>query len=489
MITLEEEFGRLDAAREWGPWEPAPDEPWDLKRVGHLYRRAAFAAHWSELTAAVKAGPEAAVDRLFEGGPGRADFDELMDAAAPAQTFARPRFNPNDPSNPDLEGWWLHRMVLTPHPLQERMTLFWHNHFATSINKVKLPVLMRDQNFLFRRHALGKFDALVQEVSKDSAMLVWLDSNSNIKGNPNENYARELMELFCLGVGNYTEKDVREAARAFTGWHTNANPNGGLSPTTPAQFVFQPSQHDDGEKTVLGKTGNWDGADVVRIVLGQPSCSRFVVRKLYRHFVSEAAVPPDSLIEPLAEKFRASGFDIAVVLKTILRSRHFYSRFAHRQRVKSPVEFIVGLLRSLEATLPADIGSGSLGITTEGVGQALFAPPTVKGWDGAKAWLNTATLLGRHNTAWDLLQEPGGPAGTRVDPSAVVARHLKARDANAQVAFLLDLLLQPGPGDIDGRGKTLVASFLGEESSATARGRQLREAAHAIVCMPLYQLA
>ncbi|HEY8506382.1 MAG TPA: DUF1800 domain-containing protein, partial [Gemmataceae bacterium] len=276
------------------------------------------------------------------------------------------------------------------------MTLFWHNHFATSIAKVRLPLLMRDQNLLLREHALGKFGPLVQAVSKDPAMLVWLDSNSNVKGKPNENYARELMELFTLGVGNYTERDVREAARAFTGWHTNVNPQAGFNINDPRfkpAFTFQRALHDDGEKTVLGRTGKWDGDDVVRIVLGQPACARFIARKFYRDFVGEAVAPPDALIEPLADCFRKSDYDIADLLKTVLRSRHFYSDFAYRQRVKSPAEYVVGLLRGLGAELPAEAPGLSLPAAMQELGQTLFAPPSVKGWDGGGAWLNTATLL------------------------------------------------------------------------------------------------
>jgi uncharacterized protein (DUF1800 family) len=412
-----------------------------------------------------------------------------MDAVGPGQAFPRqPRF-PDDPFGPDLEGWWLHRMALGPHPLRERMTLFWHNHFATSINKVKLPVLMRDQNQLFRRHALGKFPGLVQAVSRDPAMLVWLDSNSNVRGKPNENYARELMERFCLGVGNYTEKDVQEAARAFTGWHTNMNPDGGLNPSVKPEFLFQPGQHDDGEKTVLGQTGKWNGSDVVRIVVDHPACARFVARKLYRQFVGEAAVPPDPLLEPLAEWLRASGYDVGAVLKVVLRSRHFCSKFAYRQRVKSPAEYVVGLLRALEAKVPQEAAAGSLGVTTQGLGQTLFAPPSVKGWDGGPAWLNTATVLARHNMAWRLIQEPGGPAGARVHPAALVAKHAAGREPAGQVAFLFDLLLQPDAGEVDEKARELLAGFLAGPATGTARDRRVREASHAVACMPLFQLS
>jgi uncharacterized protein (DUF1800 family) len=381
-------------------------------------------------------------------------------------------------------------MILTPHPLRERVTLFWHNHFATSIAKVKLPALMRDQNLLLRRHALGKFGPLVQAVSKDPAMLVWLDSNANVRGKPNENYARELLELFCLGVGNYTEADVREAARAFTGWHTNVNPDGGYNPGTPPAFVFQRSMHDDGDKTVLGKSGKLDGGDVVRIVLEQKACARFLARKLYRHFVGEAVTPPDGLIEPLAERLRASDYDVGDTLRVILRSRHFYSPFAFRQRVKGPVEYVVGLLRGLGAKMPGDAVGLSLPAATQELGQTLFAPPSVKGWDGGQAWLNTATVLARHNMAWRLLQGATGPHAVRLDPAGLVNRHAHGGGPAGRTAFLLDLMLQPGHGEIDARVREKLTAFLADgKPQGPVLDRRVREAAHAVAAMPLFQLA
>jgi uncharacterized protein (DUF1800 family) len=490
MTDLAAELDRLDAAREWEPWRPGPTDPWGLKWAGHLYRRAAFGGSWAELKAAVKAGPDATVELLFAGGPGQAEFDQIMDDYAPGTTNPRQPGNPNaDPFGVDLEGWWLHRMILTPHPLREKLTLFWHNHFATSIAKVRLPALMRDQNLLLRRHALGQFGPLVQAVSKDPAMLVWLDSNSNVRGRPNENYARELMELFCLGVGNYTEADVREAARAFTGWHTNVTVEGNFNQSTKPAFVFHRSLHDDGEKTVLGKTGKWDGGDVVRIILDRPACARFIVRKLYRHFVSEAATPPDRLIEPLAERLRKSDYDIGAGLKVMLRSRHFFSAFALRQRVKGPVEYTVGLLRGLEAEMPQEAVGLSLPAATQELGQTLFAPPSVKGWDGGEAWLNTATVLARHNLAWRLLQGSGGPHAVRLNPARLVTRNAPS-DPGKQTAFLLDLLVQPDAGEVDDRARAKLTAFLAEgKPRGAALDRRVREAAHAVATMPLFQLA
>ena len=275
--TLEE----IDPAEAWKPWQPSPGDPWNRKWAAHLYRRAAFGYSREDLIEAERLGLQGTLDLLFEGRPYATEsLETLIDVGR--LTALR------DDGGDQLRGWWLYAMLQGGHPLREKLTLFWHDHFATSLAKVQNPSLMFRQNCLLREHALSRFGPMLQAISRDGAMLVWLDSNSNVKGSPNENYARELMELFSLGVGNYTEKDVREAARAFTGWRTDG-----------AEFAFSAAIHDSGTKTVLGQTGNWDGGDVVRIVLEQPAAARFLVRKLYRFFVSEADQVPEALLEPL----------------------------------------------------------------------------------------------------------------------------------------------------------------------------------------------
>src|SRR5437879_11377787 len=226
---------RVDPVQAWQPWQPGAADPWNLKWAGHLYRRAAFGATLTELREAVRRGFPSTLDLLIQGQP---------DASRRQQTLTQVAKQEREISN--LRGWWMYMILYSPHPLREKMTLFWHNHFATSIAKVQNGPLMFRQNCLLREHALGKFEPFLQAMSKDGAMLVWLDSNSNVKGRPNENYARELMELFSLGVGHYTEKDIREAARAFTGWRTNGE-----------SLAFDARSHDDGPKTVLGQTGTW----------------------------------------------------------------------------------------------------------------------------------------------------------------------------------------------------------------------------------------
>jgi uncharacterized protein (DUF1800 family) len=323
---------RIDPDDAWSPWKPSARDPWNRKWAAHLYRRAAFGASGAELAAAEKAGFAATLALLLEGEAG-ADkrlpaLHEAGESAAAVPAPARPAnpipgAPPPPPEGEPLREWWVGCMLRSGHPLREKLTLFWHNHFATSLAKVRDARLMFRQNVLFREHALGKFGPLLRAVGRDGAMLVWLDSNSNVKGKPNENYAREVMELFSLGVGNYTEKDIREAARAFTGWHTDGT-----------GFRFNASEHDTDPKTVLGKTGDWDGDDVVSIILDQPAAARFLVRKLYVYLVSETS-PPDALLEPLCTAFRKSSYDVSALVKTILSSRLFYSNHAFRKRSRA----------------------------------------------------------------------------------------------------------------------------------------------------------
>jgi hypothetical protein len=469
-------LSQLDPVEAWQAWSPSANDPWSMKWAGHLYRRAAFGATWSELQAAVKAGPDATLRKLFTPGPEQAEFDHLMDTLGPETG----QYQPMEQGNESLQGWWLFRMIATRFPLLERLALFWHNHFATSVAKVQQFAPMKGQNLLIRKHALGNFGPFVLAMSQDPAMLIWLDSNSNVCGRPNENYARELMELFTLGVPHYTEQDVREAARAFTGWHTDGR-----------RFTFARFQHDAGSKTFLGRTGAWDGGDIVRIILEQPAAARFLVRKLYRHFIREDEAPPDALLEPLAERFRRSDYDIADLLKTLLGSRLFFSGHAYRRRIKSPVEFIVGLLCSLEGKMQVEAGAiPALAQALEGQGQRLFAPPTVKGWDGGKAWLNSATLLARHNTAWRFVQSGPAPLGVTVKVADLVKRHAGRDDPAKQVGFFLDLFLQPAPGEVAEAARQKLTEFLARDKPPGGASEQrLRETAHAILLMPEYQLA
>jgi hypothetical protein len=488
---------KVDSAKAWQPWEPTTTDPWSLKWAGHLYRRAAFGAGPEELREAVKNGLPATFTKILAVDPAKAlEWRNLLE-------FLGGQIAPKNNAF-ELRGWWLYAILQSPFPLQEKMTLFWHNHFATSIAKVQRTVMMYQQNQLLRRHALEKFGPFLLEMSKDPAMLVWLDSNSNVKGRPNENYARELMELFSLGVGNYSESDIREAARAFTGWHTDDN-----------QFEFESSLHDNGEKTVLGQKGKWNGDDIVRIVLAQPAAAYFLVRKLYRYFISENANPPDTLLEPLVDAFRKSEYNIGTVVETMLRSQHFFSDYAYRQRIKNPVEYVVGTIRLLWRKGAEDklVEPTALIPELELMGQELFAPPNVKGWVGGKNWLNSATVLARHNFAQKVaagqlpnsggpnfifgvpIPEPPQPPPKDADSPEPISsrdashlvRHEKITEPERIVDMLAAMILQ---GEINKESRGKLIAFMAEgKPEGAAWNRRIRETIHAIMAMPEYQLA
>jgi uncharacterized protein (DUF1800 family) len=461
----------IDPGWAWEPYRADDKAPWNVQRVGHLYRRAAFGANADELDAALKAGPEQAIENLLKGDAGQEEFDRQT--APLAESIARGN------NGQQLRAWWLHRMLASPHPLQEKLTLFWHNHFATSNAKVQNARFMLGQYELLRKHALGNFATLLQEISKDPAMMVWLDTRDSKKGNPNENYARELMELFSLGIGNYTEKDIREGARAFTGWEIRG--------TEP---FFNANQHDNGEKTFLGQTGNFKGDDIVRICLEQPPAPKFLVAKLYRFLISETVPGTPELLAPLAAEFHKSGYDFGALVKTMLRSNLFFSPQVYRTRIKSPVEFALGIVRGLEG----HIGTSALASALEELGQNIFNPPTVKGWDGGPAWLNGQTLLFRQNLALALTSTEDARFGRRTDPAALLRKHGKKTDEEV-LAFFLTLFLQDDlPAESRRRlldyqeraHKQTVPVYWTTEDAADHRVRAL---CHLVLTQPEFQLA
>ena len=310
-----------------------------------------------------------------------------------------------------LRAWWVREMLSTPSPLTERMTLFWHNHFTSGQDKVQYPQQMAQQNMLLRRDALGNFGELLHDVAKDPAMLQYLDGASNRKGKPNENFAREVMELFTLGEGHYTQRDVSEAARAYTGWS--------LDPDTQA-YVWRANQHDDGDKTVLGQTGPFDGDQVLDILLARPETATFVTTKLWREFVSDT--PDPARIAPIAAQFRASHYDIKVALRGLFMSDAFWDDGDRGVLVKSPVEFVVGTLRAF------DIGydnTAPFAAQIRTLGENLFYPPNVKGWPGGTIWINSSTLLARKQFVEQLFratetarpQRMNNPVGAKIAAS------------------------------------------------------------------------
>lgn len=468
MSTVQDALNRLRPDVAFQPYFPTAGNPWNATKAAHLFRRTAFAAPWNETAAAVKETPDAVVDRLLRPNEDaeHAFEEEIAKLEEGVLASSEPR---------QLKGLWLYSMVNSPHPLRERLTLFWHDHFATSNAKVNDLRLMQRQISALRRHALGHFGDMLHEITRDPAMLVWLDSNTNRKGRPNENYAREVFELFSLGVGNYTEMDIQESARALTGWSVR-----------DGRAVFTPGDHDRGEKTILGRTGPWSAGDIVRIALSQPACSRFLVRKLFAEFVSETAELPDAYVEPLAEAFRIRDYDIEWLMSALLRSWVFYSPAAIGQRIKSPIEFLVGSVRALEGK----IGPLSLADLCDQMGQSPFYPPSVKGWDGGAKWLNSTTLLLRQNLAFDVTRGEG--FARRCDPARLASKYQLSGD-EALAAFFLNLFHQnpdheATPGILDHLRQERARRTAEGYSPSAIDGFLARTAAHLAMTLPEYQL-
>lgn len=375
---------------------------WTKKEATHLLRRCASGASPAEIERALKEGMEKTVTRLVDGEPENEDFTAtetlLHRSALKSENIG------------SLKNWWLFRFLKTANPFAEKMTLLWHNHFATSNAKVRSTEKMNTQHALIRRHALGNFADLFRAMARDVAMLVWLDGNANRKRHPNENFAREVMELFALGVGNYSESDIKEAARAFTGWHVRKD-----------AFWFNQIQHDKGVKTVLGKSGHFKGDDILEICLKHTACSRFVASKLLRAFVQP--IPDAALLDALAERIRFHKFEISPVMRELLSSQTFYASESRGSLIKSPVELVVGTFRSLDGTAQL---AQCVQLMSD-LGQNLFEPPTVKGWEGGRLWINSATMLQRANFASQVMAGQGfGKIVTKQKgaPPEVVATYL-----------------------------------------------------------------
>lgn len=449
----------VDPAWAWDTFAPSRERPWNRRLAAHLHRRAGFSASWKQLEETARLDPAAAAEKLVSESPETAEFNSLSDR------MGRSLLAFSDPER--LPPWWLYRMANTPDPLREKTTLFWHGHFATSAAKVEDAVLMLQHYHLLHEHGYGPFESMVQAISRDPAMLIWLDSTTNRKTHPNENYAREVMELFCLGEGNYTEKDIQELARTFTGWEVHHG-----------RFKFMPHRHDYGVKSFLGSSGNYDGDDGIKVILQQPAAARFIAKKLLRFFVADEPELPAQLIEPIAQQLREENFVFPPVLKRILSSNLFYSEFAIGRKVRSPVELGVGLLVALEAS--TNLNQLDRGLAD--LGQRVFYPPNVKGWDGGRTWINSATLLGRANVVRKLLSHEDtkfGSAGGLVE----VAEQYHISDAAGAVDWLSELLLaRPLPQNTR---EMLIRSIQAQGGSAE---RKLRELVWLISTQPEFHL-
>ncbi|XZE17957.1 DUF1800 domain-containing protein [Pirellulaceae bacterium SH449] len=384
-----------DPMAAWEPWSPSETEPWDHQRIRLLYRRAGFGATEQQIREAMKRSPQEIVSELVSNG---SQIDPSSAFEKESATLASSVRASGDMSK--LASWWLHRMLNTPTPIVEKMTLFWHGHFATGAEKVLDLDLIYQQNQLLRQHCLGDFRKMVHEISKDPAMLIYLDSVTNRKAHANENYARELMELFCLGEGNYSETDVQELSKCFTGWEIRRK-----------QFRFNAYQHDDSEKTILGKGPVKSGEEAIDVVLASDAMPRFVAYKLFQFLLCDEPAPTPELIQPLADRFAESQFQIGPVVEMILGSRLMLSGWSIGKRIRSPIELVMDLMRSLGMTTNLT----KLPDRLKGLGQSLFYPPNVKGWLGGRTWINSSTLIGRANLIYDLLND----ANTKIEGKSI----------------------------------------------------------------------
>jgi uncharacterized protein (DUF1800 family) len=450
----------------------------------HLLNRTGFDARIEEVDAFAALSRNQAVDKLLGAVRSSARTPAPEGISAWTPPYARRQMSGDERKlfvreqverGLALKAWWLKEMLETDSQLTERMTLFWHNHFTSSLQKVRATGLMYRQNALLRRHALGSFAELLRAAAKDPAMLVYLDSATNRRGQPNENFAREVMELFTLGEGKYDERDIKEAARAFTGW--SIDPESG-------EFLWRPFQHDSGVKTVLGRSGDFRGEDVIEILLEQPATAEFIVGKLWKEFVSPR--PDAAEVARVARLFRGSGYQIRPALRELLLGAAFWAAENRGALVKSPVELVVGTLRqfgvAIEEPLP-------FVLLLRNLGQDILSPPNVKGWTGGEAWIDSRTLLARKQFLERLMRVDE----TRVMAAAVernTGKPMAARFARAiqDLRFSAQDWLKPYAGREEDVALVLLALPPAKEPVRTA-GAELRfDAVRALVADPVYQL-
>ena len=380
-----------------------------------------------------------------------------------------------------LQRWWVERMAETPRPMEERLTLLWHSHFATQHRNVRDAYLMEKQNNFLRENANGSFADLANGIVHDPAMIKFLNNDKNKKQRPNENLSRELMELFTLGEGHYTEDDIKAGARALTGYHVNDN-----------DFLFDRRQHDDGMKTILGHTAKFNGTNFVKVLLAHEACARYIALKLYRHFVADVSDDWDLLdngtrevVDGLAKLLRESDYELKPVLTQLLKSRHFYDAAVVGKQIKSPVQIVAGTIHQTGAPLRDSRG---VALALRGMGQQLFEPPSVAGWEGGRSWINTSTLFMRQNTSAYLISGVvPGKAFKKVEVNYHPERLLEGFD-DRSVEVVVDRLCDSMLGHHVGaeRRDPLVRFMQGREKGVT--NDSLVALLLLITAMPEYQL-
>ncbi len=431
----------------------------DIALMAHLMRRAGFGATRDELERLVEQGYEETVEQLIDPPDDvpRADQDLLFRFIPSTET--------GGPNPVPGAAQWLYHMINTQRSLEEKMALFWHQIFATGNSKVDNDNHLTAQTHLFRNHGLGNYRDLLVQVAQNPAMIFWLDNNENHKRTPNENWGRELLELFSLGVGHYTETDVFECARAFTGWTITAK-----IPRAPLHrfnwhFEFRSEEHDYGQKTFLGHTGNFDGGDIIDIILHQPACPRFIARHLYNFFVGDEPQVPAWSVEPprdpeaidlLAETFVESGYEIRPVLRTIFNSDFF--KESMYQKVKSPVEVVVGTLKLTGDLQGPNPRLAAMGQEPAYMGQSLHDPPSVEGWHTGREWINSGSVVKRINFVVDRVSDTELPG-----VQSIVSRVSSGDEAMTPAAFVDRCLEFIGPVEVSDQTREELISHAEDE--------------------------
>ncbi|NQW16499.1 MAG: DUF1800 domain-containing protein [Chloroflexi bacterium] len=366
----------------------------DVALMAHLLRRAGFGATRNEIDEYLKKGYEAVVEELLYPDHGEMEDQDLVDRYFIASVEAR--------SAGHADPQWAWRLATSPKPLEEKISLFWHGLMAVGGVKLDHGLEMLTEIELFRQFGLGRFEDLLLEISRNPGMMYWLDNQNSHKGAPNENYGRELLELFAMGIdesgeGAYTEDDVKAAARAFTGWASKVTPPPFFLGPFPMEFQFDPEDHDDSEKTFLGQTGNWNGDDIVRMICGHRAAAHFVALRLYDYFVSDT--PNEAEIERLTDVFQANDGEIRSVLREIFNSDHFKSEEVRFKKMKSPSDLVFGTTRLVDRFEIPESDSGNLANNTMFMGQHLMNPPSVEGWHEGEEWVDSGALIERINFA------------------------------------------------------------------------------------------
>ncbi len=447
--------------------------------IHHLYSRAGFGLHpqYWQSREALSAGQ--LVEQLFEDNKKFTSLQRFEDIRERKEDVGGLKILKMIlKSRKDLQELnlsWLDHMSSTSAQLREKMTFFWHNHFAT---QVPFPVLMQAQNNMLRTHALGNFKTLLEQIAMDPAMIIYLNNQQNKKNAPNENFARELMELFTMGRGNYTEQDIKESARAFTGWHVGKD----------GYFKFEEKQHDDGQKTFFGQTGNWNGQDIIRIILEQPSTAVFISKKLYRYFIHPTI--DQAFVNEMAQVFRMNNYEISPVLKFIFTSKHFYRNDKKGSLIKSPVELIVSYKRLFGLRLNKPENMIKL---QRGLGQLLFFPPNVAGWPGNQAWIDSTSLLLRMNLPYIFLGRDNFDLKEKELPESALIKNKEKKPFLGTLQF--DPLQKCIPANVQSREEQYqyVFGILMSHTELVAppyqeRWTKFSDVVTAILSLPEYQL-